>query len=88
MTDYSTLGNVFDLDLESIEENIHLKGIEEKCKMRRKVLINEWCRECIVKECEQGCIAAAISLGNEFGDDGECGFRKKVAVLNKVNELI
>ena len=88
MTDHSTLGNVFDLDLENIKADIKLKEIEEKCMLRQTFLNNKLCKDCIVKECEQGCIAKALSLGNEFGDDGECEFRKKIAVLNRLNELI
>lgn len=88
MEDNSNIGNVLFLDLDNIKENAKLKQIEEKCKRRQTFIKHELCKDCIVKECEQGCIAKAMSLGNEFGDDGECEFRKKVEVLSNLNQLI
>ena len=88
MKNEAYVGDVFDVNFGDFNSNAFIKIIENKCKQRQKILMNGICNDCIVTECSQGCYARALALGNEFGDDGECEFRKKIEIIKKIKSLI
>ncbi len=80
-----SLGNIFHLDMDSIEK----KAQEMAQLAQQRMRCDYGCDRCLLQEeCSKGCMAAAVNLhGDPLQNDGDCEYRKLIFVKQSLSKI-
>ena len=77
------VGNVFKDDFIHLINSSLISDLTKRICCRKALLRDGVCRDCsALVRCQQGCIGRAIYLGDEFGLDDQCDFRRALQFKN------
>lgn len=77
------VGNAFEEPFIKLLNSPRIFELSEQINRRKQYLLQNECKDCLaLNRCAQGCIGRAKFIGNEFGLDGECEFRKALLFKN------
>lgn len=77
------IGNAYLDNFETFLNSPKIDSLAERIIERKSVLRETKCKGCsALNRCNQGCIGRAQSLGNEFGLDDQCDYRKALQFKN------
>lgn len=77
------VGNIFQDQFSEILNSATIDTLTQKILSRKEKLKSSKCNNCIINfKCQQGCIGRATYLGDEFGLDDQCDYRKALMFKN------
>ena len=83
------IGNAFNQSFYDIINSSTIDMLTKQIVERKNKLKSTKCQDCITAfRCRQGCIGRAAHLGDKFGLDGECQYRKALMFKNYYLSLI
>lgn len=76
-------GNIFNNEFSEILNSTTINILTKKILERKEKLKLSECKDCVINfKCQQGCIGRATYLGDEFGLDDQCNYRKALMFKN------
>lgn len=77
------MGNIFNNEFVEILNSNTIVILTKKILDRKERLKKSECKDCEINfKCQQGCIGRTTYLGDEFGLDDQCDYRKALAFKN------